>query len=223
MQDQPNFEEFDFDATQEIFVKEKMIMRDKFEKEIDALGTLQDAKFAVLKKLGPCCFYKFYTHSAWADVQVDLICKTLNEGLTLAEKLNPVTMYRYKDGCLAFIPEWKLKKDAKEAKTWSSNGYTLIAPWILEVNQDSYGNKTNAMKNLKCFILDVKLKIEVNINIWEDQTKIDHDYTYNSNGNITDIQVRLNQSEEVLSTFNRVDHFYTSDRKKYNRFVVSAH
>lgn len=110
--------------------------------------------------------------TCYAQVRLVYKAETLQEALELAEKYNPVSIFKSKGGCCAFVPEY-LKNEPK----YERDTQTLAGPWIYSVSRCAgidFLHDQQQKLELYTVINDVQVEVEIEV-AYDPDTRIQWD------------------------------------------------
>jgi hypothetical protein len=101
-----------------------------------------------------------FMHVAYADLYVRLEADTLNDALTMAEKLNPLALYEIRGAFLT----WKTEARITDEDRARSKITDTAQPWIYEID----GLRGRDEKTLICYVERAGFLVEVRIAVKSD-------------------------------------------------------
>lgn len=150
-----------------------------------------------------------FMHVAYADCYIKMQSEDLSQAIEVAERLNPETLVRCKDGCLSFQPFEQISE-----KQWENADCRTICPYIYDIDGlRQYGDE----KTLKCFVKAAGYMVQVRIKVKNDpDTHRVYDIHFNRYGEA------IKERNEIINKsgyFNHQDKFWSSPDQP-SKFVL---
>ncbi len=187
-------------------------LKEKHDKELQAAIKNEAIKEAVMTalNLSDANFSAGFMHVYKADCFVNLEAETLNEAITLCEKMNPLQAVRLKGTFLSFRADKTLSE-----KDMAENDQIMIPYWYVIDGLRQYGEE----KTLHWFVNAADYTVEVRCRVKSDPlTRRDYAIQFNKHGEaIREKNELINKSGQ----FTRVDKFW-SPQDQPGRFVLTC-
>lgn len=169
-------------------------------KQLEAAIKFETAKEAISAHLATLniTITKLHPHSVYSDfVAVVEPVEDLSAAITMAERLNPETIFKVKDSCTSFVPEHHLDTYLEKHKNAQPDDYT--AAYIYQVEGIRGYPDT---KELHCYVVAVGYTFRIEIPVKNDpDTRREYDITFNRRGEARKEYCRLiNKSGHFLKS-----------------------
>lgn len=158
---------------------QKAALREKQAKELAELEQLHKMQTAVASALNlpEEAFRAGWMHAYGADCHVELHAETLPDAILIAERMNPITACKVKDGSTSFLPDARIPEKRRERGT-----VEIICPYFYEV--DGIAGRPEE-KRLRFFVAAGPYVVAVRVAVKKDpDTHRLHHVEYNRHGEI---------------------------------------
>lgn len=169
-------------------------------KQLDAAIKFETAKEAITTHMAALnlTVEMFHPHTCYSDyVAVVTPADDLSAAITIAERLNPETIFKVKDSCTSFVPEHHLDTYLTKHPNAKPDDYT--AAYIYQIEGIRGYPDT---KELHCYVVAAGYTFRVEIPVKNDpDTRRDYEITFNRRGEATRQYCRLiNKSGHFLKS-----------------------